>query len=403
MTHYRREYMGMSSEDDMRQVVGSGDIWRGIIHRYRQFLPITDSTPIVTLCEGNTPLIRSRAIEGLIGGNLLVYLKYEGANPTGSFKDRGMTVAVSKALERGYTVGICASTGNTSASAAAYCARANIRCVIIVPEGRVALGKLSQALAHGALLCPVSGGFDDALNIVRQICGSEGDVALLNSINPERIEGQKTAAFEICDALLRAPDFHIMPVGNAGNITSHWMGYKEYYKSGLIRDLPIMVGVQAAGAAPLVLGHPVENPETIATAIRIGNPARWNGAIEARDESGGTIIAVTDDEIIAAYQLLAQKEGLFVEPAGAASVAGLLKLHREGYFERALQKRCLRCDEKPIAVCVLTGHGLKDPQTAMRLARLPEPLPPDKDAIMSFIRANLDEGTFGSERKAAKW
>lgn len=384
----------MGSEDDMRQVVTADGFWRGVIHRYRQFLPITDFTPIVTLYEGNTPLIRASSIEKLIGQSLRVYLKYEGANPTGSFKDRGMTVAVSKALERGYTIGICASTGNTSASAAAYCARANIKCVIIVPEGKVALGKLSQALAHGALLCPINGSFDDALKIVRQICDSEENVALLNSLNPERLEGQKTAAFEICDVLLRAPDFHIMPVGNAGNITSHWMGYKEYFKHGIIQSLPIMIGVQAAGAAPLVLGHPIENPETIATAIRIGNPARWREAIEARDESGGTIIAVTDDEIIAAYQLLAQKEGLFVEPAGAASVAGLLRLYSEGYFEAALSKRSQQDNEKPVAVCILTGHGLKDPQTAMRLAKLPEALPPDKNTVMRFINASLNERAF---------
>ncbi|MCS7252905.1 MAG: threonine synthase [Armatimonadota bacterium] len=381
----------MRGEDDMRQIIAINGAWNGIVHRYRQFLPITDSTPIVTLCEGNTPLIRAHAIEKLLGHSLQVYLKYEGTNPTGSFKDRGMTVAVSKALERGHKAGICASTGNTSASAAAYCARANIKCIIIVPEGRVALGKLSQALAHGALLCSIKGGFDEALNIVRQICDSE-NVALLNSLNPERLEGQKTAAFEICDVLSGAPDFHIMPVGNAGNITSHWMGYKEYFRHGFISNLPIMIGVQAAGAAPLVLGHPVENPETIATAIRIGNPARWKEAIEARDESGGTIVAVTDDEIIAAYQLLAQKEGLFVEPAGAASIAGLLRLYTEGYFEQALSKRSSRNgDGKPVAVCVLTGHGLKDPQVAMRLARLPESLPPDRDAVMSFIKLNLRE------------
>lgn len=383
----------MSGDDDMRQVTTADRIWRGIIHQYRRFLPITDSTPIVTLCEGNTPLIRAHSIEALINYTMRVYLKFEGTNPTGSFKDRGMTVAVSKALERGRKIGVCASTGNTSASAAAYCAKVNMKCVIIVPEGRVALGKLSQALAHGALLCPIKGSFDEALNIVRQICAAE-DMALLNSLNPERLEGQKTASFEICDALSNAPDFHIIPVGNAGNITSHWMGYKEYFREGLIDNLPIMVGVQAAGAAPLVLGRPIEHPETIATAIRIGNPARWKEAIEARDESCGTIIAVTDEEIIAAYKLLARNEGLFVEPAGAASVAGLLKLHREGYFESAIasSRRSLRNGaDKAVVVCVLTGHGLKDPQTAMSIAELPEPLPPDSEAVVRFVRASLRE------------
>jgi threonine synthase len=380
----------MDSDSNMRQLSLASGKWEGIIHHYRRFLPVSDSTPVVTLCEGNTPLIRAKAIETLIGGSMRVYLKYEGTNPTGSFKDRGMTVAVSKALERNHKVGICASTGNTSASAAAYCAKANIKCVIVIPQGKVALGKLSQALAHGALLCPVAGSFDEALNVVRQICESE-EIALLNSLNYERLEGQKTAVFEICDALSMAPDFHIMPVGNAGNITSHWMGYKEYYRNGFITSLPIMIGVQAQGAAPLVIGRPVENPETIATAIRIGNPARWREAIEARDESGGTIIAVTDEEIITAYKLLAQKEGLFVEPAGAASVAGLLKLCKEGFFESALAKRRANGSE-PTVVCVLTGHGLKDPQTAMCLSSIPEPLPPTKEAILKVIKESLEEG-----------
>jgi threonine synthase len=298
-----------------------------------------------------------------------------------------MTVAVSKALERGLTIGICASTGNTSASAAAYCGVAGMKCAIVVPAGKIAAGKLSQALAHGAIICAVHGSFDDALRIVRELT-KELPVALLNSINPDRIEGQKTCVFEICDALGDAPDFHILPVGNAGNITSHWKGYREYFEAGRISQLPVMVGVQAEGAAPLVKGEPVPNPETIATAIRIGNPASWQGAIRARDESGGTIIAVSDEAIVDAYRLLARREGLFVEPASAASVAGLLKLAKEGYFERKFEQ--LKSErgferEKPIIVCVLTGHGLKDPQTALQTFQLPEPLPPTVDAVKRAI------------------
>jgi threonine synthase len=298
-----------------------------------------------------------------------------------------MTVAVSKALERGLTVGICASTGNTSASAAAYCGVAGMKCAIVVPAGKIAAGKLSQALAHGAIICAVHGSFDDALKIVRKLT-KEMPVALLNSVNPDRIEGQKTCAFEICDALGDAPDFHILPVGNAGNITSHWKGYREYYAAGRISQLPVMVGVQAEGAAPLVKGEPVPNPETIATAIRIGNPASWQGAIRARDESGGTIIAVSDNDIVDAYRLLARREGLFVEPASAASVAGLLKLAREGYFEgkfEQIRKKRNLDKDKPITVCVLTGHGLKDPQTALQTFQLPEPLPPTVEAVKRTI------------------
>lgn len=371
-------------ESDMRISVTR---WQGVIAHYREFLPVTDQTPIVTLHEGNTPLLRARWLEQMIGERMEIYLKFEGTNPTGSFKDRGMTVAVSKALERGLTVGICASTGNTSASAAAYCGVAGMKCAIVVPAGKIAAGKLSQALAHGAIICAVHGSFDDALKIVRKLT-KEMPVALLNSVNPDRIEGQKTCAFEICDALGDAPDFHILPVGNAGNITSHWKGYREYYSAGRISQLPIMVGVQAEGAAPLVKGEPVPNPETIATAIRIGNPASWQGAIRARDESSGTIIAVSDDDIVDAYRLLARREGLFVEPASAASVAGLLKLAREGYFERKFEqirkKRNLDRD-KPIAICVLTGHGLKDPQTALQTFQLPEPLPPTVEAVKRTI------------------
>ncbi len=375
-------------ESDMRLLMTR---WQGVIAHYREFLPVTEKTPIITLHEGNTPLIRARWIERMLDERMEVYLKFEGTNPTGSFKDRGMTVAVSKALEQGLTIGICASTGNTSASAAAYCGVAGMKCAIVVPAGKIAAGKLSQALAHGAIICAVHGSFDDALKIVRKLT-NEMPVALLNSLNPDRIEGQKTCVFEICDALGDAPDFHILPVGNAGNITSHWKGYREYYEAGRITQLPVMVGIQAEGAAPLVKGEPVPNPETIATAIRIGNPASWQGAIKARDESGGTIIAVPDEAIVDAYRLLARREGLFVEPASAASVAGLIKLAREGYFERKFEQ--IRKErnigrDKPIAVCVLTGHGLKDPQIALQTFQLPEPLPPTVEAVKRAIEQTM--------------
>lgn len=374
----------MQMESDMRVLVTR---WQGIIAHYREFLPVNEKTPVITLNEGNTPLIRARWIERMVDGRMEVYLKFEGTNPTGSFKDRGMTVAVSKALERGLTVGICASTGNTSASAAAYCGVAGMKCAIVVPAGKIAAGKLSQALAHGAIICAVHGSFDESLRIVRELT-KELPVALLNSINPDRIEGQKTCAFEICDAIGDAPDFHILPVGNAGNITSHWKGYCEYYEVKRISQLPVMIGVQAEGAAPLVKGEPVLNPETIATAIRIGNPASWKGAIKARDESGGIIAAVSDEAIVDAYRLLARREGLFVEPASAASVAGMMKLYRDGYFEgkfEQLRKERNLDREKPIVVCVLTGHGLKDPQTALQTFQLPEPLPPTVEAVKRAI------------------
>ncbi len=365
--------------------------WQGIIARYRDFLPVTDQTPIVTLQEGNTPLLRARRLEALLNDTIELYLKFEGTNPTGSFKDRGMTVAVSKALERGLRIGICASTGNTSASAAAYCAVAGMKCAIVVPAGRIAAGKLSQALAHGSIVCAINGSFDDALRIVRELT-EELPVALLNSLNPNRLEGQKTCAFEVCDALGDAPDFHFLPVGNAGNITAHWKGYREYHGAGLIPHLPVLVGVQAEGAAPLVKGEPIANPETIATAIRIGNPASWQGAINARDQSGGVILSVPDSAIVEAYRLLAQREGLFVEPASAASVAGLMKLACEGYFEQRFER--LREERgldriKPTVVCVLTGHGLKDPQTALQTFTLPEPLPPTVNAVRKVIEGSI--------------
>jgi threonine synthase len=325
--------------------------WPGIIEAYRERLPVTEHTPVVTLNEGNTPLVDAPRLSEQVGARVL--LKIEGANPTGSFKDRGMTVAISKAAEDGAKVVVCASTGNTSASAAAYAARAGMIAAVIIPDGHVALGKLAQALIHGAKVVPVRGSFDDALHIVRQL-GERGGVTVVNSINPFRIEGQKTAAFEICDALGNAPDAHCIPVGNAGNITAYWKGYSEYEREGLTTKAPRMLGWQAAGSAPLVSGEPVLHPETIATAIRIGNPASWDAAIAARDESGGAIGAVTDAQILDAYRLLASLEGVFVEPASAASVAGLLQGAAQGLVER---------DE--VVVCTLTGHGLKDPNRAI--------------------------------------
>ena len=328
--------------------------WRGVIEEYREYLPVTEATPVVTLLEGNTPLIRAYALSLRLG--LDVYLKYEGVNPTGSFKDRGMTMAISKALEDGASNVICASTGNTSASAAAYAAKAGINCIVLIPSGAIALGKLSQALMHGAQVLAVNGNFDDALRVVRQIA-DENPIVLVNSLNPFRIEGQKTGAFEICDTLGRAPDVHAIPVGNAGNITAYWAGFNKYEAAGRITAKPKMYGFQAAGSAPIVLGHPIEHPETIATAIRIGNPASWKRAEAARDESGGLIEMVTDDEIVAAYRELAASQGIFCEPAAAASLAGVCKLAAAG-----------RIDRDATIVCVLTGHGLKDPETAERTA-----------------------------------
>jgi threonine synthase len=325
--------------------------WRGIIEEYRARLPVSDRTPVVTLNEGNTPLVEAPRLSEEIGAH--VYLKVEGANPTGSFKDRGMTVAISKAAEEGAKVVVCASTGNTSASAAAYAARAGMLAAVIIPDGHVALGKLAQALIHGAKVVSIRGSFDDALHVVREL-GERGGVTIVNSINPFRIEGQKTAAFEICDALGNAPDVHCIPVGNAGNITAYWRGYCEYARDAIVSTQPRMLGWQAAGSAPLVHGEPVPHPETIATAIRIGNPASWEGAIAARDESGGAINAVSDAQILDAYRMLASLEGVFVEPASAASIAGLLQAGKTGLLER---------DET--VVCTVTGHGLKDPNRAI--------------------------------------
>ncbi len=347
--------------------------WRGVIERYRHFLPVTPQTPVVTLLEGNTPLLPSRALFSRLGRGVELYFKCEGFNPTSSFKDRGMTVAVSKAKEAGATAIICASTGNTSASAAAYAARAGLKCVVLIPKGAIALGKLAQAVIHGAQVLAVNGSFDEALAIVRQIA-QETPIALVNSVNPHRLQGQKTGAFEVCDALGRAPDYHAIPVGNAGNITAYWNGYSEYFKAGLVDGLPRMLGFQAAGAAPLVKGRVVRSPKTIASAIRIGNPASWEGAINARKASSGLIEAVTDREILDAYRLLAKQEGLFVEPASAASVAGVLKLARRDYFRRG-----------SLVVCVLTGHGLKDPERAVKVAAVPKVVPPRLGTILQEI------------------
>jgi len=355
--------------------------YRGVIKRYAHLLPVSDKTPIVTLLEGNTPLIFSPYLSQVVGYGFEVYLKYEGLNPTGSFKDRGMTMAISKALEEGSKAVICASTGNTSASAAAYSSRAGLRCVVLIPAGAIALGKLSQALIHGARVLAVDGNFDVALELVREI-SSHYPITLVNSLNPYRIEGQKTASFEICDTLAQAPAFQVMPVGNAGNITAYWQGYKEYKQVGKIKFLPRMLGFQAAGSAPIVRGYPIKNPRTIATAIKIGNPASWKKAEAARDESGGMIDVVTDREIIQAYRLLASKEGVFVEPASAASVAGLLKLSRQGYFKSRVKR--LASNNRQI-VCILTGHGLKDPDRAIRTVNKPKIIKPQLKTVLKEI------------------
>lgn len=349
--------------------------YKGIINKYRKFLPVTDKTPVVTLNEGNTPLIYAGYLSKLAGKNAEVYLKYEGANPTGSFKDRGMTLAISKACEENSKAVICASTGNTSASAAAYAAVAGIKCVVLIPSGAIALGKLSQALIHGAKVLAIKGNFDAALELVKEI-SRKYPITLVNSLNPYRIEGQKTASFEICDYLGEAPDFQVMPVGNAGNITAYWKGYKEYKKLGLSKNLPVMLGFQAEGAAPIVRNKPIKDPETIATAIRIGNPASWKSAVEARDESKGLIDMVSDKEILSAYKILAEKEGVFAEPASAASIAGLLKLIKKGYFKNSRNIKI---------VCILTGHGLKDPDRAIKSVKAPKTVKVDLKAVLREI------------------
>lgn len=345
--------------------------WLGVLEEYRDFLPITEKTPQITLYEGNTPLIYANHISNELG--VKVYLKYEGMNPTGSFKDRGMVVAIAKAVEEGSRVVICASTGNTSASASAYSAVAGLKSIVLIPEGAIALGKLAQALTYGAKVIAVRGNFDSALNLVRE-AGKKFPVTIVNSINPYRIEGQKTASFEICDVLKDAPDYLFIPVGNAGNITAYWKGFKEYRENGKIQRLPRMMGFQAEGSAPIVRGYPIENPKTIATAIRIGNPASWNSAVLAAKESGGVIDMVSDDEILYAYKFVASMEGIFVEPASAASIAGLIKYVRGGKIERG-----------STVTCVLTGHGLKDPDTAVKSASPPVVISPSLEELADYL------------------
>jgi len=346
---------------------------RGVMARWREYLPVTDATPFISLNEGSTPLIHSPKLSARVGRDCEVYIKYEGLNPTGSFKDRGMTMALSKAVEEGAKAVICASTGNTSAAAAAYAARASITCIVLLPAGKIALGKLAQAFMYGSKVVAIDGNFDDALRLVREI-GETEPIAIVNSINPHRIEGQKTASFEIIETLGDAPTVHLIPVGNAGNITAYWQGYREFHQLGKSTVLPRMLGFQAAGSAPIFHGHVVEKPETIATAIRIGNPASWDGAIEARDASGGAIGAVTDDEILEAYRYLAAEDGVFCEPASAASVAGLLKAHAAGMVAPG-----------ETVVCTLTGHGLKDPERAISEVTVPPPIDAAPEPVLAAI------------------
>ncbi|MFT3663016.1 MAG: threonine synthase [Gordonia sp. (in: high G+C Gram-positive bacteria)] len=346
--------------------------WPGLIEAYRERMPVGDDWKIVTLLEGGTPLVPAPHISELTGCE--VYLKVEGLNPTGSFKDRGMTMAVTTAVNNGKRAVLCASTGNTSASAAAYATRAGITSAVLIPEGKIAMGKLAQAVMHGAKVIQVQGNFDDCLELARKVTADFPEIELVNSVNPARIEGQKTASFEIVDVLGRAPDIHSLPVGNAGNITAYWKGYKEYREDGITDSLPRMLGTQAAGAAPLVLGKPVSNPETIATAIRIGAPASWNQAVAAKEESDGMFRAATDEKLLEAYRLIAGREGVFVEPASAASVAGLLASHAEGWVKPG-----------SLVVCTVTGNGLKDPDTALRDMPQVEAIPVDPMAVAGAL------------------
>ncbi|PZM66627.1 threonine synthase [Paenibacillus dendritiformis] len=347
--------------------------YMGLLETYKRYLPVNEHTPMLTLQEGNTPLIRAERLSKELG--LDMYLKYEGLNPTGSFKDRGMVMAVAKAMEEGSRTIMCASTGNTSAAAAAYAARGGLNCIVLIPNNNIALGKLAQAMIYGAKVIAIEGNFDRALEIVREITAKH-PITLVNSVNPYRIEGQKTAAFEVCDQLGAAPDVLAIPVGNAGNISAYWKGFKEYHAAGHTDRLPKMVGFEAEGAMAIVKGEPIPNPETLATAIRIGNPASWKTAVEAAEQSRGQINYVTDNQIIEAYQLLAAREGVFAEPASAASVAGVLKLHRQGYFTGGES-----------VVCVLTGHGLKDPNIAIQTAaKEPLVVPDTEEAVMAAIR-----------------
>jgi threonine synthase len=347
---------------------------RGVIARWRPYLPVSDATPVISLNEGSTPLIHSPKLSAKVGRSCQVFIKYEGLNPTGSFKDRGMTMAISKAVERGARAVICASTGNTSAAAAAYAARASITCIVLLPAGKIALGKLAQAFMYGSKVVAIDGNFDDALRLVREI-GETEPIAIVNSINPDRIEGQKTASFEVIEILGDAPDFHLLPVGNAGNISAYWKGYREFHALKKSTKLPRMIGFQAAGSAPIYHGKVIENPETIATAIRIGNPASWQTAEVALRDSGGAVDIVTDTEILAAQRWLAANEGIFVEPASAASIAGLLKFAAEpSSSERPLP----RVVEGSRIVCTVTGHGLKDPDVA-------------KDSISGIVTAKAEK------------
>lgn len=348
--------------------------WDGLIAKYKQFLPVTDKTPMLTLNEGNTPLIYLEKLSEQL--NIKLYVKTEGANPTGSFKDRGMVMAVAKAKEEGSTTVMCASTGNTSAAAAAYAARAGLRSIVIIPNGKIAFGKLAQAVMYGAEIIAIEGNFDDALKMVREIC-KEMPITLVNSVNPYRIEGQKTAAFEVCEQLGKAPDFLAIPVGNAGNITAYWKGFKEFHERHQT-GLPKMHGFEAEGAAAIVKNRVIENPETIATAIRIGNPASWEFAVKAAEESGGKIDMVTDDEILEAYKLLAKTEGVFAEPASSASVAGVIKDVKSGKIQAG-----------STVVAVLTGNGLKDPNTAIDASAIqPVVLPNDKQAVVNHLKGD---------------
>ena len=349
--------------------------WKGLIEEYRSYLPVTEKTPVITLKEGDTPLLFGPHISKKLGNGLKIYFKFEGLNPTGSFKDRGMTMAISKAVEEGSKAVICASTGNTSASAAAYSAHAGISCAVLLPHGSIALGKLAQSMIYGAKVLAVEGSFDQALALTRQLADKH-PITMVNSNNPYRIEGQKTAAFEIVDTIGDAPEYHAIPVGNAGNITAYWKGYQEYKAKGLSTRLPQMCGFQAAGAAPIVEKRVVENPQTIATAIKIGNPYSWKNAEAARDESKGLIEAVTDEEILQAYELLASTEGIFCEPASAASLAGVIKKNAQGYFTQGERR----------IVCTLTGHGLKDPDTAVLRSTKPTVIKPEMGEILKALK-----------------
>lgn len=352
--------------------------YTGLIEHYRSRLPVSPNTRPISLCEGRTPLIQLQNIPRLIGKDIDIYVKFEGLNPTGSFKDRGMTMAVTKAVEEGSQAIICASTGNTSASAAAYAVRAGIKAFVLIPEGKIAMGKLAQAMMYGAVIIQIKGNFDDGMSIVKEI-SDHAPVTIVNSINPFRIQGQKTAAFEIVEELGGAPDYHCIPVGNAGNITAYWMGYKEYHQDGISKSTPIMCGYQAAGAAPFLRGHPVENPETVATAIRIGNPQSWEGAVNATKESGGWFDEFTDEEILAAQKMLTEMEGVFCEPASATSLAGAMRDIKSG-----------KIPEGSKITCTLTGNGLKDPDTAIAQCKSPLiTIDATLDAVKAAILGNM--------------